>query len=136
MVLGAKHTPPSEPDEVEIRGNGCFALEIVGESHYQKNLESICGPRKEEGEDLITDACLILEDNNPYDNKAVRIDISGLTVGHLSRETARLYREQLNQSGHPRAIGFCKARIKGGWKRRGNDIGHYGVWLDIPVVID
>jgi hypothetical protein len=138
-LFGSKKTPEptsSEPDEVELRGNGSFALEVVGESHYQENLEKICGQRKENGENLVTDATLILENNNPYDKQAVRVEISGLHVGYLSREVARLYREQIRLGGHPRAIGTCKARIKGGWERKNGDKGHYGVWLDIPVSVE
>lgn len=126
----------SEPDEVELRGNGSYALEVVGESHYQENLEKICGVRKEKGENLTVDATLILEDDNPYDRQAVRVEISGLPVGYLSREVARIYREQIRLGGHPRAIGICKAKIKGGWERRNGDKGSYGVKLDIPVEVE
>ena len=123
-----------ESDEVELTGNGKFALEVVGESHYQQNFAKICGHRKESGENLLIDANLILEDNNPYDKNAVRVDIAGLTVGYLSREVACLYREQIRLGGHPKAVGSCKAKIKGGWERKGK-IGNYGVWLDIPVEV-
>lgn len=125
--------PPADPDRANITGHGDFYLEVVGESHYQANLETICGPRTTKGEERKVEATLILEDNNKYDNQAVRVEISGLTVGHLSREVARSYREQLKRSGHPRAIGVCQAMIKGGWKRKDGNTGHYGVWLDIPV---
>jgi hypothetical protein len=53
----------SEPDIVQIKGNGDFALEVAGESHCQHNLETICGPRTEQGENRIVQARLILEDS-------------------------------------------------------------------------
>lgn len=130
---GLAKSAPTEPDIVQLRANGDFALEVVGESHYQHYLETICGPRTEEGENRIVEAHLILEDSNPHDSKAVRVEISELQVGHLRREVARLYREQLRQKGHPHAIGRCAARVKGGWKRKGDGTGYYGVWLDIPI---
>lgn len=130
---GSGKGAPTEPDIVQLKGNDDFALEVVGESYYQHNLETICGPRTEEGENRIVEARLILEDSNPHDNKAVRVEISELQVGYLRREVARIYREQLRKNGHPHAIGRCAAKIKGGWKRKGGNTGHYGVWLDIPV---
>ncbi len=123
-------------DEVELRGNGEFALEIVGESHYQDALEKICGPRKERGEDLEIEARLILEDENPHDNKAVYLEIKGNKVGYLSKEVARIYRNLIKQAGHPRAISTVKAQIRGGWLKKNGEKGSYGVWLDIPVEIE
>lgn len=125
--------PPVEPERANLLGHGDFDLEVVGESHYQSNLETICGPRTTKGENRQVEATLILEDNNPHDKLAVRVEINGLAVGHLSRDVARSYREQLRRSGHPRAIGTCQAKIKGGWQRKNGDKGHYGVWLDIPT---
>ena len=68
------------------------------------------------------------------DPKAVRIEIEGETVGYLSRENARDYRDALRRAGHPRlARATCKANIRGGWDRGPDDRGHFGVWLDIPI---
>lgn len=122
-----------EIDEVEFPPHGNYDLEIVGESHYQSNIESICGERKERGEYFETVANLILEDTNPHDKNAVRIEIQSKPVGYLSKEVAKLYRAILTENKHPKAVGACKALIKGGWKRKNGDIGSYGVWLDIPV---
>jgi len=60
-----------------LRGSGAFALPIVGESHYQEALEAICGPRSDEGEDRRVEARLVLENDNPHDSMAVRVDIQG-----------------------------------------------------------
>jgi hypothetical protein len=125
--------PNDEPDEVELRGKGEFDLEVVGESHYQDNLEEICGPRKKDGEDLTIEATLILEDDNKYDRgNAVRVEIKGKQVGYLSKKIARAYRETMKEAGHPNAIAICQANIRGGWLRANDDKGSYGVWLDIP----
>ena len=126
-------------DVINLPGPGTFSLPIAGESHYQEALESICGKRKEEGENKIVQAMLILDDLNPHDKLAVRVEINGMTVGHLGREHARQYRSELKKAGHPNALGSCKAEIRGGWERRkgkGKDTerGHYGVWLDLQVI--
>ena len=46
----------------------------------------------------MTTAVLVLDDDNPYDNKAVRVEIDGYLVGHLSRENARQYRKKLKEA--------------------------------------
>jgi len=116
-----------------LRGSGAFALPIVGESHYQEALEAICGPRSDEGEDRRVEARLVLENDNPHDSMAVRVDIQGQTVGHLSREHARQYRKQLERAGYASTDAYCKARIRGGWDRGEGGHGHYGVFLDLPM---
>jgi hypothetical protein len=119
--------------EGDLPGPGTFSLPIVGESKYQTNLEWICGVRTENGEDRVVTATLILENSNPYDQNAVRVDIEGLTVGYLSRDLAKQYRARLQQAGHPTLRSTCSANIRGGWDRGRRDKGHYGVWLDLPV---
>ena len=116
-----------------LRGSGAFALPIVGESHYQEALEAICGPRSDEGEDRRVEARLVLENDNPHDSMAVRVDIQGQTVGHLSREHARQYRKQLERAGCASTDAYCKARIRGGWDRGEGGQGHYGVFLDLSM---
>lgn len=132
--------PHSEDDDfrdsipiANLPGPRLYALDIVGESKYQKELEAICGSRKEDGEEKLVQATLILEDNNPYDNQAVRVDIKGKTVGYLSRENARKYRQELKKTGYPNITATCSAMIVGGWDRSGGDRGHYGVKLDLPT---
>lgn len=119
-----------------LSGPGTFAIPIVGESRYQKALEEICGGKTPDGSNKTSTATLILEDSNPYDKKAVRVDIENKTVGYLSRDLAREYREKLKQAGHPQLVGNCQAVIRGGWKRKNGDTGHFGVWLDLPTGSD
>jgi len=117
---------------LNLTGPGTFSCEIMGESHYQDNLEDICGGRTEEGANIITQAALVLDDDNPYDSKAVRVDIGSRTVGHLTKTHARDYRRNLMKAGHPRVQAICKARIVGGWDRGGGNAGYFGVKLDLP----
>ncbi|MDR7402375.1 MAG: hypothetical protein QN155_09125 [Armatimonadota bacterium] len=132
-VLGRWEMVTSTAAEVTLPGNGTFPLAIVGESKYQHHLEAICGGRTEEGVDITKSARLVLEDTNPYDRNAVRIEIEGRVVGYLNRQDARAYREYLERIGAVRAIGICEARIRGGWKRGEHDQGHFGVWLDFTL---
>jgi hypothetical protein len=119
--------------EVNLPGPGAFAFDIVGESKYQAALEQICGGRTEDGHEKIVQAKIIHEDDNPYDNKAIRVDIYGATVGYFSREAARDYRKQLKDAGVPGATATCSAMIVGGWDRGGGDKGSFGVKLDLPT---
>jgi len=120
----------------ELPGPGTFEIEVVGESHYQRQLEEICGGRFEDSARVNATAVLILDDGNPYDSKAVRVEINGYVVGHLNRENAREYRKKLKEAGHPRITAQCRALIVGGWDRGNGDCGYFGVRLDLPTKDD
>ena len=125
---------PSETSQIaRLPGPGTFDFDIVGESKYQEALEAISGGREREGVEKRTEATLVLEDQNPHDNRAVRVDIQGRTVGYLSRDDARSYRKQIAKAGHPRLTAVCDALIVGGWHRSKKDVGSFGVKLDLPI---
>lgn len=121
---------------VDLSGPGTFSIQIVGESHYQDAIEAICGGRTEDGVNMIMNAVLIHEDDNPHDNKAVRVDIEGMTVGYLDRNNAREYRQKLKKAGYPGMNAKCSALIVGGWDRGEDDRGFFGVKLDLPTEKD
>ena len=121
------------PPVASLEGPGTYSLPVVGESHYQKHFQRICGRRKRRGEDKVVQATLVLENSNKFDNNAVRVDINGLTVGYLEREHAIQYRKLLRKAGHPRLTATCDANIRGGWDDGDGDVGSYGVWLDLPM---
>lgn len=116
-----------------LAGPKTFSIDVVGESHYQAALESICGGRTDQGYEKIVEAVLVHEDDNPYDNKAIRVDIQGKTVGHLSRENARQFRNRLEKAGYKGITATCSAIVVGGWDRGNGDTGHFGVRLDLPT---
>jgi hypothetical protein len=124
---------PLGHDSITIKGNGMYQLEVVGESYYQDALEQICGPRTDEGVEMNVIAEMVWDNNNPMDNLAVRIDIEGKTVGHLSKPFARLIRETMAEAGYEGVKKYCNAIIRGGWDRGKGDKGHYGVRLDFPL---
>lgn len=117
---------PWEFDEVDEDFQQPFQTAIVGESYYKKNFRKLFGDPNADGVDVKTTAALILDDNNPHDPKAVRIEIDDRVVGHLSRDDARRFREL-----HSDSI-TCPARVRGGWVKNGkwND---YGVTLDVAL---
>ena len=117
----------------KLPGPGTFSTDIVGESNYQSALEAICRGRTDESQEKIVEAVLVHEDNNPYDDKAIRVDIQGKTVGYLSRENARQYRERLEEADYKGTTATCSAKIVGGWDRGPEDKGHFGVKLDLPT---
>lgn len=127
------HAAPPPLNSVFLQGDGSFSLAIVGESKYAESLERICGRRTRKGVNLVTSASLVIEDGNPHDPMAVRVDIKGLTVGYLKRDKARLYRERLGRFCPSGAHAICYARIRGGWDRGANDQGDYGVQLDVDL---
>ncbi len=114
-------------------GPGTYSVDVVGESHYQKALERICGGRTENSQRLVVEALLVLEDDNPHDSKAVRIFIRDQTVGYLDRESARSFRKQIAGIRMTGVAAKCSAIIVGGWDRGGGDRGYFGVKLDLPT---
>ena len=114
----------------ELEGAGDYGVEAVGESNYQKALSQICGGKRRQSAEHYCVAHLILEDSNPHDSNAVRIDIDAKTVGYLARASARAYRQTLAQNNANRVTGVAKAVIRGGWKDKKGE-GDFGVWLDL-----
>jgi hypothetical protein len=116
----------------DFSGDGTFYFNIVGESRCQDALDDIAGGKTEDGHELKVVALLIQEDSNPYDSQAVKVEVQGRAVGYLPADKAKIYRQQLAKTAHPKAIGRCPAMIVGGWDRDDGDEGHYGVRLDVP----
>lgn len=112
--------------EIELEGPGTFAVDVVGESQYQRVLEAAAV------EGGVVDAMLMLEDSNPYDDQAVAIHVGGERAGYLSRANARLYRADLTAAGAERATVRCKARIVGGFETTRGERAHFGLKLDLP----
>ncbi len=128
------------PAQVELPGDGGFKLQVVGESHYQDALEKICGPRDTAVDDgyglgvfVDVPARLVLDDSNPYDQNAVRVEVRDQHVGFLSRGDAKAYRQFLQQQGNPTAVGVCPAQIRGGFPMREGGRAPYGISLDFTL---
>lgn len=106
-----------------------YPFEIVGESHYQSNIERFA--IKREGKSCFTEveAKIIRELNNSHDKNACRVDIKGLTVGYFPRNNAESWVKLLGRLNMPdNSEVYVKAVIVGG----GSKDYSFGVRLDIP----
>lgn len=117
--------------ERHIPGPGLFAIEVSGESRRQKALEEICGGKRYDSACHEVRARLVLEDDNPVDPNAVRVDVNGAMVGYLDAELAPIYRRALSRAGYHEQAATCDAQIRGGWDRGPEDRGMFGIFLDI-----
>lgn len=132
VVIGLSSSPTAAPRSyrplTRLPSTGYFDLSVVGESFYTANLRNIVGGTHEVRHNC--EATLVLEDNNPHDSNAVRVEIGGLQVGHLPRSRAVKYRRLLSRIGGQPAMS-CAAVIVGG----GRDRPNLGVWLDVDMRI-
>jgi hypothetical protein len=106
-------------------GNREYTVHVVGESFYEENLSFLCGPATDHMRQFARIASLTLEGNNPYDRNAIRVDIDGLTVGHLSRFDAARFRARRGD-----VDGSCYTCDAVMISLRGNAAADYGVRLD------
>ena len=110
--------------------DGNFEFEIVGESFYQDTLAYLSS-MYEKGKPRLFVAAMVLEDNNPHDDKAVAVTIDGRKVGHLSREDARSFRRRLSMQGLKGQTTCCWAAIFGGEAKKDGTFKQLGVWLEL-----
>lgn len=82
-----------------LDGDGTFPIEVIGESHYFKNLRKIAGPNDDDDVEVITTGYLVPEPNNLNDPNAIRVDVDQLTVGHLPRPAAAMLLPVLRRAG-------------------------------------
>lgn len=127
-----RRAPSTRTVEVPyVSAEGRNTVQVVGESHYQDALDSVCGGKTEDGHNRSCHAVLVRDPRNQYDGNAIGIQIEGRPVGHLSREDAARYAPVFDQAKCPAVA--VDAVIRGGWDRGGSDQGHYGVSLDLPT---
>ena len=117
---------------IQIAGPGTFAVEVVGVSRRQDALAAIVDRHGRSGRIVTLDALLILENSNPHDANAVRVEIDNALIGYLSRDNAVRYRADLAAANTPDATIQCKARIVGGFETDSGERASFGVRLDLP----
>lgn len=110
---------------------GEYEFEVVGESFYQPALRALAGDHGDDAANLETTAVVVPDDNNPHDNKAVKVLIDGHHVGHLSRDDARSYRRRLAAKKQGMVAAQCGALVMGGFIGRDGERASYGVRLDM-----
>lgn len=109
-----------------IKGDGEFSFDIVGESHYQRSLEAICGGKTPEGREHYCIARLVPEPHNPHDRNAIAVYINSAKAGYISRQLAPRMSKSMNGQ-----VVTVDAVIVGGWRCGNGDEGHFGVKLDL-----
>lgn len=110
---------------------GQYNCEIVGEGSNQPTLKRLAGNHGARSAKVYATAMLVPYSTNPHDDKAVRVDINGCTVGHLSRGDARAFRRRLSANKLGAVPTACGALVMGGFVMREGELAHYGVRLDI-----
>lgn len=126
ILRDARRSTLTHVDEApthELRGNGSFDLEVVGESNYQEALRDAVGPGEVRQK---VHAVLRLEPTNRFDANAVRVEVNGLVVGYLPREAAGQFTFGVKDTAMN--VFAVNAVIVGGGEGRS-----LGIWLDIPV---
>lgn len=119
LILSKMHKKQKFTNETPI----AYLVDIVGEQSYQANLRKIAGPKQERSKYVEVMARVVSEPFNAYDKNAIKIEISGLTVGYLSRDDAKLLAGKVINKTVP-------ALINGGWLDDESE-GSYGVKLGI-----
>lgn len=119
LILTKMHKKQKFTNERPI----AYLVDIVGEQSYQANLRKIAGPKQERSKYVEVMARVVSEPFNAYDKNAIKIEISGLTVGYLSRDDAKLLAGKVINKTVP-------ALINGGWLDDDSE-GSYGVKLGI-----
>ncbi len=95
-VLSRKRDPRTDPRPWDER----TSVKVAGESYRQDELVRITGRRGSEAlkvEDV--DLELVCEPDNAHDPRAVKVVVSGLHVGYLSKGNARMYCKRIEREG-------------------------------------
>ncbi len=116
----------------QVRGDGNFAFDIVGEASYQNNLKQIAGDKDEVRKAHECIAIIRAEPNNPHDPNAVAVGIDNKIVGYFDRATAKKFHKFLEEKNLNKHVIFAvEAMVVGGWADQ-YSTGDYGVKLDVP----
>lgn len=106
--------------------------EVVGEAAHIDVLEAVAagrtwaGPRRR-----LVSALLEREPSNPHDRAAVRVVVSGGTVGYLPRVDAPRFHRVLAEIASTGRDAIARARLTGGWDRGPRGRGALGIELDV-----
>lgn len=133
MGLFSRRRAANPPGRFQTRNlllEGDQRIAAVGESFYQPALLAICSARagEEVGHECI--AVLVLEPDNPHDANAVRVEVDGRQVAHLSRPDALIYRPALRAAATAGLVIVCPAFIAG--RGRDSDTPNLGIFLHLP----
>jgi hypothetical protein len=117
------------PSIVKSNSGGTFSSYAVGHRHHQDALKRIFLDRTPENNEKLVEAVLVIDDANPYNSQAVRVDIQGQTVAYLKDENAKQFRKKMKEKGPSEIKATCAAKIVY-WERESDN---YLVILDLPL---
>lgn len=120
-------------EEVFIEGDRRFDVGLVDSSNYQDYLGLLSRSASKQGIDAEFIAKLHYEYGNPSDDNAIRVVVSGKSVGYLSHEDSRRYRAKLKRVDMDGIIVSCKAIISGGKRVGIFRKSPFSVSLDLPI---
>ena len=69
----------------------------------------------------------------PIEGNGVEVRIEEATVGFLQHGDRELLDAAIEDSIHEDGEATCRAMIRGGWDRGGDDVGFFGVTLYLPT---
>jgi hypothetical protein len=121
---------------VRFTGSKSYATAVVGESHCQRHLQKLMGPRKPEGKRETFVAFLVPEPDNELDGNAVMILIEGNQVGYLMAADAEDFLCGMEDINRANEVAAVDAAVTGGFQKTDGSWAHYGVWLDITLPFD
>src|SRR4051794_17829746 len=97
-MLG-RPAPDQQMSLEAVDATGETRVAVVGESHYQRELAAIAGPKRVRGVQVGVRAVLVPEPDNEYDRNAVAIYVNGRgKVGYLGRDDAVRYKPIVSAS--------------------------------------
>ena len=117
------------PSIVKSNSGGTFSSYAVGHRHHQDALKRIFLDRTPENNEKLVEAVLVIDDANPYNSQAVRVDIQGQTVAYLKDENAKQFRKKMKEKVPSEIKATCAAKIVY-WERESDN---YLVILDLPL---
>ena len=100
----ASKLPPPPPAPPASEGRDLLPLTnevtVVGTSYRQKELQRISGWTKSGvPEDRYHEAVIEFEPKNPHDKNAIRVAISGVTIGYISKSDHKWMAPKLRKVG-------------------------------------
>jgi hypothetical protein len=133
---------PERPPVTRLRGpvgprrpialDGDSPVEVVGESFHQDELLGLTGGhRRFGGVDVETVVDLV-----PIEGDGIEVRVGDGVVGYLSSADAERLQGMISESIDLNGFASCRASIRGGWDRGGEDVGMFGVTLWLPDEFD
>jgi hypothetical protein len=105
FVIQTAFETPEGVKFLTLTGDGIGTTACVGESYYLENLkdylDSVKWIREQPVEILDAICTLVPETDNEHDPNAVRVEIGGFHVAHLSRRDASIHRQWLRDTEKP-----------------------------------